>query len=719
MPATYQYEFQQAGTGQSIIVHQISDNGSDSVIYISSPSNSTQDALIGQAIDSLESNYPGIQNMTSTTADNQQSSATTGTPTNSQQPGADTKAIPPNRSFDTRLIFAVNSTDNSVVYSLDSDNEHPLIDGMVFTDPKDNQKKITGHDMSDDDAKQFGDFFGIPSIMNPNSYINLRAAGGKNNNKFLIDRENQIRWYNANEPMKDGTSSPTPGAGPQGSTTPTVPEIINWSRQEKNINKFPYKYTDFVFCKWWKKIPNNYLITLRRYPFPVNDGVSSGAEARGELGSTDNLKPVATMLSFLGEEPGNKLSSIVGPIETGLAWKDLKSEVWDVSVSQMGGTVNNPSPGLGKFLGFLTSGGEGTKTIEKGPTPPDPYKDGPYANKVIGPLNVITSTKIRDRGLVFKHEIQIVFEYSLRSIGSINTKAAGLDILSNAMLMTSASASFWGGANRYVPNAGFGVADPFLGGASGKAAWMQGNPDKFFAALQSQFSTIQKNLGDAFNNILQSLSGSDPLAGLQSIAKGGAKQYMAASTFHARQTITGLHSLLTGAPVGEWHLCIGSPMNPIMMMGNMVCTNSKVEFSDELGPDDFPTEMKVTITLEHGMPRDRDGIESMFNKGGGRIYSLPKGYEGSFASSSQSPVDVSIPSKYSYQSNLSLEDRQGALHANRDIAASKKVNLYAGKGPVVGSTFGSLYSQGYGYSNSQSNGNAANQAAGSTKPTGG
>ena len=59
------------------------------------------------------------------------------------------------------------------------------------------------------------------------------------------------------------------------------------------------------------------------------------------------------------------------------------------------------------------------------------------------------------------------------------------------------------------------------------------------------------------------------------------------------------------------------------MIGNLICKSVAVEFSDQLDQNDFPISMKVTYTLEHGMPRDRDAIESMFNRGNGRIYVLP------------------------------------------------------------------------------------------------
>lgn len=87
--------------------------------------------------------------------------------------------------------------------------------------------------------------------------------------------------------------------------------------------------------------------------------------------------------------------------------------------------------------------------------------------------------------------------------------------------------------------------------------------------------------------------------------------------------IQGMRAILTGEPVGNWHLTVGNPLNPIIVVGNLICTKMDVQFNGELGPDDFPLEMKVTYTIEHGMARDKQGIQSMFNRGGGKIYRLP------------------------------------------------------------------------------------------------
>ena len=88
-------------------------------------------------------------------------------------------------------------------------------------------------------------------------------------------------------------------------------------------------------------------------------------------------------------------------------------------------------------------------------------------------------------------------------------------------------------------------------------------------------------------------------------------------------SISGMKAILTGEPTGNWHMTIGNPLNPIMVVGNLICTKMDIQFAEELGPDDFPLEMKVTYTIEHAMARDKQGIQSMFNRGSGKIYKLP------------------------------------------------------------------------------------------------
>jgi hypothetical protein len=553
--------------------------------------------------------------------------------TNNDQPAPPAISGSGDVPLDPRLIYVVDDKDGSVVYSFASalNLQAALIDGFVVRKPDGTQLTASSPEVTNADSEKYTEFFGVPAIMNYNAYVNLQGAGGKFGNKYLVDRENQPRWYDVT--AQGNTSSPD-GSATSSMGELTVKSLVSWSEQPEN-GKFPYRYQDFVFLKWWKKIPLNYMITLRRYTMPVIDSVGSAEEAAGKVDKSV-LTPAATAITFLGEDAGNKISSILGPIEAALKWKEVKADVWEVSFNGSPATAQSPVPGLAKVFGFLQSGPEGAKAQHGGP-PPDPYNNGPYSNKILGPINVIDSTRARDRGLSFKHEFSLVFEYSARSIGGINTKAAMLDILGNLMLLTYNEAPFWGGMNRYMPQGAGGNLDPFLGGPAGRAAWLQGNPEGFFKAVSDQFTSALKNVGDAFSKFLD-----DPVSGLKSLASGAASSYMKMNTSGGKGFMQGIHSLLTGNPVGEWHVTVGNPMNPMMMVGNLICTGITIEFNDELGPDDFPTELKATVKLEHGMPRDRAGIESMFNKGRGRIYSLPKGYDEQFASTNQSAIDTSL-----------------------------------------------------------------------------
>lgn len=556
--------------------------------------------------------------------------------------------------YDSRLLFVGDvgeKGEQSIIYSFSTKEgiTAPLVDGFIYPDPQDKSKSVVASDKTDPSAKVTNEklrvpFEGVPAIMNEMQYINIQGAGGKVGNHLLRETENKPRWYDT---TSRATRKDADGLDISATAELTVKDLISWSKAQGNI-RFPYRFQDFVYCKWWKKIPLNYMITLRRYTRPVIDAVATEFDENYKTPAKEvKMVPAATAVTFLGEDAGNKISSILGNIEAGLKFKDIKADVWQVTTSSEPSQADSPFPGLAKLFALVTN--TNIKGTQAGMQPPDPYSNGPYANKIIGPVTVIDSTKARDRGVTFKHDITLVFEYVSRSIGGINPKAAMLDIISHFMVLTYNTAAFWGGENRHMPHAGHAGPGPFLGGPEGRAAFLEGNPQKFYDAVMKQFNSAMDIVGDFFKDLM-----GDPVGTLLgSGGQGGGvvdkamKQYMKLNTTQGRGQTQGIHSLLTGAPVGEWHLTVGNPMNPMMMIGNLICSKIKIDFNDELGPDDFPTEVKFTVTLEHGMPRDKSGIESMFNKGQGRLYALPDGRDvtDTFASFDQSAIDSSLKGK--------------------------------------------------------------------------
>ena len=87
----------------------------------------------------------------------------------------------------------------------------------------------------------------------------------------LLDKEGRRRWYedynyelSGNEWMGRNNINP--------SKEPTVQKLIEFGKANKR-GTTPYYYSDFAYCKYFGKIPNNYLITLRRYAVPTYDSL--------------------------------------------------------------------------------------------------------------------------------------------------------------------------------------------------------------------------------------------------------------------------------------------------------------------------------------------------------------------------------------------------------------------------------------------------------------
>jgi hypothetical protein len=72
-------------------------------------------------------------------------------------------------------------------------------------------------------------------------------------------------------------------------------------------------------------------------------------------------------------------------------------------------------------------------------------------------------------------------------------------------------------------------------------------------------------------------------------------------------------------------------------------TSAKVSFGNELGYDDFPTEIILEVELSPGKPKGRAEIESMFNAGKGRTYFKPKQFRlrNKVTSSESNPINAS------------------------------------------------------------------------------
>lgn len=550
-----------------------------------------------------------------------------------------------------------------------------MSEDMVKNSEVENKKEIAmGIAATNEEMRNDPFFIGAQSVINAYSITKLY---GSNSGEYLVDKKDKRRWYEIDS-TQDGRLAY--------SLNPTTTSIINWGEGDP-YSRTPYHFSDFVFSKYWNIVPNNRMITLRRYPAPIVDNLkfpgmdgftgsgtpseksdpeddavaeNIGGENQQDFqggkgtelveedqgsGKKVDFPPMATAITYFGEETNNQLSDIL-KFTTGFNWGEQEANVFEVGTNSNPDMESGPAGlfgGLGsmaKMLNIASGNFDSNAMMNEGNLPPDPYTDGPYENRIIGPVNAITKVRKRERGLQYENKISLTFEYVARPIGGVNTKAVLLDILSNFLVVGSATAMFWGGQHRFM---GQPQRYPFIGGDKGIQQWYRGDPLAWGQTSVESFATKVVGAGgvlDMAKNFFSSLLGggggdNDIMGGLKNVMAG---DNLASNIIKARAAekskgaipyLTGLKALLIGEPVGEWHVTIGNPLNPIAMIGNLICDNIEVEFGNELGPDDFPLDLKVIVNLEHGMARDRDAIQSMFNRGMGRIYDLPDAMTGS------------------------------------------------------------------------------------------
>ena len=421
----------------------------------------------------------------------------------------------------------------------------------------------------------------------------------------------------------------------------------------------PYFWKDFLYCKYYGTIPNNYMITLRRFPAPMRDNLS----IPDQLLASDLYKnqgagrPVAQAVTWWGGDTGNTLDDVIG-FEAGLIWE---SKTQDDVAYQKGFDQGFFKSVLGRaFAGAAAGAGAGDLLARAGdvanlavaatqggreevtiPKINFALRDkmitdgGPLSDFIFVSVDTVDKTWVRGRGLKFGEKpFQLDFHYELTSVGEVNTKAAMIDILGNLLALGTNYGNFLTPDIRYdntFPAIGFpGGDDGLKAFYSDPIGWTKtaikflANPDAETMnnpqaqAFKETANTIEKSISE-LQSVIKQLDSND-LAELieKDAAVGNILAFALADDFV--ENIQLPVAIQTGAPTGEWHLVVGNPMNPIAMIGNIICDGVDIKFSEVLGPDDFPTELVATFTLRHGRDRERGEIESMFNRGDGRLY---------------------------------------------------------------------------------------------------
>lgn len=482
----------------------------------------------------------------------------------------------------------------------------------------------TGEYVRDLENQQGSGTPGVRSLFNKSGSVVL----GSSNGSLDVDvRTQPSAWRISNNvPLMD---APETRRKIRKNTGCSVKELVTAS-QAGLLGRSTYDYSDFMYCKHLGKISNNYLITLRRFPLPVDDFISSvgeGQERNQSDSQTRHANSIGCMVTWLGT-PGNEMNNILKysfnmPFKEQQAqWEDPQGGSADAD--SQGGILNGIAAAFDSSYRkqYMASGAGSTlnkvinpflpKYLQLGDQqyPAAQFENFRDKNKVYGPVDAVKAVYIRsDEGLKFSQSFTLVFDYELRSYNGINGRQAMLDLLSNILNVTYSTGTFWGGGYK---GGGAHQNNVFANLNIFKA---QGGFTDYVDAFAKDFSSFgQKaknllssgNFVDTLKNALNQLGGMIIAGQLNKLGRPLKAMY---------------NSLLSPAPIGFWHVTIGNPHAPIMSMGNMIIKNTTIEHYGPLGLDDFPTGLKVTVELERGKPRDIREIEKLYMHGNDRIYS--------------------------------------------------------------------------------------------------
>lgn len=480
------------------------------------------------------------------------------------------------------------------------------VDPVWSHNAKENKETVT----------QFHNFTVTKSLFNPVNGIAANSNLQKRSSSMLLDTP---AFRKAEREISDCS----------------IRTLVNRS-QNGEMGRQIYRYADFMYCKYLGRVPNNYLITLRRFPYPCGDQISYLF-----LGKNDNekelqkhLPDIGRMVTWLGT-PGNELENIL-KYKVKMSFKELDAKIEDTGdgggdSGGLLGTMMNLG-GNSAYRTNILRGYNGSATLDyankaldwgigqsnlMGSPQYQGHGSNRDSNKPYGPVDVIKKTHIRgEDGLIFENTFTLTFDYELRSYDGVNGKAAFLDLIANVLATTYSTGKFWGGAYKGM-------------GASQHNAFA--NLPIYKLNSGSSISEIQSAVTDSISDVGKAMNGNKELSGnflsdAKSIIKNMGKAFGQALLGGAlnrlgRPMKTAVNSLLSPTPVGFWHVTIGNPMHPIVQMGNMIIDDCEIQQYGPLGLDDFPTGLKVTVTLKHGKSRDTTLFEQMFHYGDYRIYS--------------------------------------------------------------------------------------------------
>lgn len=378
------------------------------------------------------------------------------------------------------------------------------------------------------------------------------------------------------------------------------------------VKALKLRAADFAYLKDLGVYPINRLWILRR--FPDNCIVPNNLLDWG-----NSVEPIATVVGWMKDKDDSPMVTIgfneTWVNQTSMIDQVLSKILQDNFSFKLPMTVPVPGWSQGILFGMLNAMGF--------------TSDYNAMNVPTGDPNVLRTAAMRDAGgsQSLQSSLQYTLEtsYEQKYINGVDPGLAMLDIMSNLLKMGTSEQKFILSNSPLLQQL---VSN--INSNKNVGAWLG-----FIKELIGAFLVGVSNFITSMTSIASSITSSLP-TGENTETSGAADQYkfsmsatlnntanalLAGTVQKYRWELKGSIALMSGINTTPWHLTIGNPYSPIINIGNIIVDDVQTKLSNDLGFNDLPMRIDVTISTKLGRPLGRQEMEKMLNNGYKRIYS--------------------------------------------------------------------------------------------------
>ena len=410
--------------------------------------------------------------------------------------------------------------------------------------------------------------------------------------------------------------------------------LITYFRKAQ-LKALRLRAADFAYLKDLGVYPINRLWILRR--FPDNCVVPNNLSAWG----ANAVEPISTVVGWMKDKENDSMLSLT----FNEVWIDqndridqvitsiLKDIMGDKAQGALASIVPVPSWSEGLLFGLLKG-----MQDQKGQSLTNDYS---AMDVPTGDPNVLRTSKMRDftgaQALQSRMQLSLETAYEQKYINGIDPGLAMMDILSNLFKMGTSD-------QKFILNSNSQLLADLIGKFNSRAD--MGSWIKFIGEFISQFlSGITNFIAEMSKDSAAVITGIVNAAGSSSTGSSApatdtsktpepasaksstsnlfsslGNSLLAGTIYKFRWPVKASIAWMSGISTTPWHLTIGNPYSPIINIGNVYVSSVNVKLSNDLGFNDMPVRLDVSIDTDFSRPLGRQELEKMFNNGYKRVY---------------------------------------------------------------------------------------------------